>query len=85
MSRHALGKLPDTPAGAPAAAAAEGRRRRGVPDSVSWSLPERVSSHFEGPGGGSQGVGGTVRIRLLPAPRQYATVVDDFGGSCGCG
>ena len=40
----------------------EGRRR--VLDSVSWNLPGRVSGHFEGPGGGSQGVGGTVSFEV---------------------
>ena len=39
----------------PASTHPGGRARPGwALDSVSWNLPERVSSHFEGPGGGSQ-------------------------------
>ena len=49
MARNAPRKLPDTPADNPGGG---GRRPPppGVLDSVSWNLPECVSSHFEGPG-----------------------------------
>ena len=61
VTRNAPGKLPDTPADTPGG----GGRRLPPPrvlDSVSWNLPGRVLSHFEGPAENTPNIQGTPQI-----------------------